>query len=462
MDKKQPKWLYTLPFFLILGVLTVCCAIPGLRPDRSYSERRELASWPEFTWESFLSGEYFDGISTWFSDTFPGREGWMETANKINALHGSSELMISGTVPTSDEIPEDIPEETQPLEVYVPETMPPETQPPETQPEESGETQPGESETEAATEPTAWQGANAGDEAEILRGAAAFQLGDAAYVYQNFSAQTTDNFASTLNQFAEKIQDTGVKVICAPPPTAVGILIEEEYQESLSSVSQRKILDYLFSRLDDSIIQVDTVGALLPHNGEYIYFRTDHHWTPLGAYYAYAAVCDSIGIQPVELDSLETWDLGEFSGSLVSKVNRPGQLRLDDLIAYIPKGDITVSVMNVDLPYDTTILNRWEGMRKEEKYAVYGDDFPMTKVVNTDLEGGTIAVVKDSFGNCFVPFLTQNFRTVYTFDYRRYSGASLYKALDDLQPDYILVMPYIAAIESYTGPQSIYRVLIGY
>ena len=76
MDKKQPKWLYTLPFFLILGVLTVCCAIPGLHPDRSYSERRELASWPEFTWESFLSGEYFDGISTWFSDTFPGREGW--------------------------------------------------------------------------------------------------------------------------------------------------------------------------------------------------------------------------------------------------------------------------------------------------------------------------------------------------------------------------------------------------
>ena len=90
MAKKQPKFIrktpvvrrdpgigHVIPFFIVLGVLTVASFIIPLRPTVSHIEKRNLAEFPEFSMEALTSGDYFDDISTWFSDTFPGREGWL-------------------------------------------------------------------------------------------------------------------------------------------------------------------------------------------------------------------------------------------------------------------------------------------------------------------------------------------------------------------------------------------------
>lgn len=565
MKNEKPKLFYAIPFFVVMALLMGCCFIPSLHPDKSMSERRELASFPEFSWESLASGAYFQGISTWFSDTFPGREQWLEAAQMLTSLHGTAEIMISGAAPASETVPE-LPDDSDPLPVYIPEvtlpalshraaeasteastpTIPEKTirisateaaQVPTEVPTEAPTAAPTEmptkatapteaftaaatkapteavtiavtealteavttavteapteavttaateapteavataateapaetsAETSAEPDTAAWQGINIEDGAEILRNQTTFQLDGAGYICQNFSKQTTDEYAGVLNALVQALDGTGITVVSAPPPTAVGILFEDAYQESLNSVSQRKILDYLNSRLDDRIVKVDTVAALQAHNDEYLFFRTDHHWTPLGAYYAYRALCESIGLTPVELTDMEEWNLGEFRGSLTGQVSRPNDLRSDELIAYRPKGEITRwSVDRNGWKTELPLFTYWEGMDIRSKYAVFGADAatPVVQVQNDGLEDGpTCVILKDSFANCFIPFLAQNFRTIYALDYRYFPGPSLMWQLEALDPDYIISMPYITAIEDSRGPQYIKFVLFG-
>ena len=90
--KHTPSWKLAIPFFLVLGVLTVVSFIIPLRPTQSYEEKRNLAEFPEFSWETLVSGDYFDDITLWFSDTFPGRESWISLSSNLTTLHGHSEI----------------------------------------------------------------------------------------------------------------------------------------------------------------------------------------------------------------------------------------------------------------------------------------------------------------------------------------------------------------------------------
>ena len=104
MDKhdeqpKQEKKRSVTPaivFFILLAALTVVAFILPLRPTRSYSEKRELTPFPEFSAAALLSGDYFDGTSAWFSDTFPGRESWLRASGAVEQLHGVSDVTIYG------------------------------------------------------------------------------------------------------------------------------------------------------------------------------------------------------------------------------------------------------------------------------------------------------------------------------------------------------------------------------
>ena len=93
---KEPGIGYAIPFFVVLAVLSVVSFIIPLRPTVSYIEKRSLAEFPEFSVEALTSGDYFDDISTWFSDTFPGRESWITLASGVQSYHGYSEIMIAG------------------------------------------------------------------------------------------------------------------------------------------------------------------------------------------------------------------------------------------------------------------------------------------------------------------------------------------------------------------------------
>ena len=91
-EKEKPKSEHELelagPFFAVLFLLMLVGFLIPLRPENSERERRKLHEFPPFSVRTLLDGSYFDEISAWYSDTFPGREDMLEISDRLNALHG--------------------------------------------------------------------------------------------------------------------------------------------------------------------------------------------------------------------------------------------------------------------------------------------------------------------------------------------------------------------------------------
>lgn len=436
-NKGKPRAYYAIPFFLVLALLTVTAFIIPLRPTRSYGEKRNLAQFPEFSSEALISGSYFDDISLWFSDTFPGRDGWLRLAAGVSELHGCSEITIHGELPLGDRIPERSP--TSPTQDLA--TAPtPETTTPTT-----GETEPFVPPTvETIPPPEApveeWGGVDAGDAAEIIFGNI-LQIGDSAFNYFGFSQYWSDYYVEKLNGLADAVADKDVQVVSVLLPTAVGVMVEPEYMEKLGCADQGLAIDYMLSGMNDRVIKVDIFQNMVDHNSEYIYFRTDHHWTALGAYYCYEDICHALDMEIAPLSAFEEWDQGEFEGSLYWSCNQSSRLRLDNVYAYDPPGDLETWITDSSGgSFEWRVLTDMSQSDKSAKYMTFlAGDHPLTQITNHDLpEAPSCVIVKDSFGNPLAPFLTQNFHEVYVLDFREYGDMDLRRFAEYYDVDYII------------------------
>ncbi len=437
MDKnnkpKEPNQGYAIPFFLALAILTVVAFIIPLRPTQSQAEKRALAEFPEFSVEALVSGSYFDDITTWFSDTFPGRESWLSLSADVEALHGKNDIVIHGDLPP---VEEPAPTETEPTE----------TEPTEPIPTETIVLQ----ETTPPTIPVEeWGGVDAG-QAEITFGSV-LQINDAAYNYFRQSEYVSDKYIAMVNSLVEALEGSGVTVISAPAPTAIGIMVESEYMEMLNCVPQDQVLEYLHSRMDERVVTVDTYNALVPHNDEYLFFRTDHHWAALGAYYTYVAVCEALGYEAASLDNFEVWDQGEFVGSLYYQCNQSDKLRKDNVYAYMPYDDITTKIYNEDgYGFEWPLLTDMSKSPVNSKYMTFlAGDHPMVVITNNDKpDAPNCVIIKDSFGNCFAPFLSQNYHNVYVLDYRMYYQMTMSRFVEEYDITDLILLPAISSTQS--------------
>ena len=437
------SFFLALPFLLTLAVITVISYLIPLRPTFSDSEKRALTKFPEFSVSALVSGDYFDEITLWFSDTFPGREKWVDLSQYVASFHGHSEIAIEGPLTISDEVPV-----TQPPTVMETEA-PPETVSPE--PDQETEA-PAPEETTQPEEET-WGGVDM-ENNEISLGAA-IQIGDAGFNQLGFSQIQSDRYIATVSKFADRMAEKGVKVISAPAPTSVGIMIPPDYLEQLNCARQDEMLAYLHDNMSQNVITVDTFTNLSKHNSEYIYFRTDHHWTALGAYYAYEALCDTLGYEAAPLDSFTLWNQGDFIGSLYGKVRWPHKLRIDTLDCYVPQGDITMYAYfgNENQGTEWPLIADRTNQSVNSRYSAFlASDCPLAHVVNESLpDAPNCLVLKDSFGNCFVPYLTQNYHNVYAIDYRKYGKMSMERFVETYEIDDVILAPYLIATQSIQG-----------
>ena len=172
----------------------------------------------------------------------------------------------------------------------------------------------------------------------------------------------------------------------------------------------------------------------MSHRSEYIYFRTDHHWTALGAYYAYREFCGAKGITPHSLSEYEVSQFDGFLGSFYNDAGKPDIMKNDPdtVTAYHPiSTEARMQYVNKKTGNENDELTPGKVIYDESDAAAslkYGTfitgDNPYTVIENPDLsDGSKCVVVKESFGNAFVPFLVDHYQTVYVIDYRYYSGS---------------------------------------
>ena len=407
--------------------------------------------------EALVSGDYFDDITLWFSDTFPGREDWVAISQYTTNFHGYSEVAFDGEMTMSDQIPlETIPTPTKPAPEEPEPSVPAESE--ETQAQETApqETAPAETEPEVTEE----EAPEEMDISEFSLGAA-IQIGDTGYNQLGFSKIHSDRFVDAVNNFAAAMTKKGVRVISCPAPTSVGVLVEEAYLAQLGCAPQDDMLAYLHGSMSDNIIKVDTFSNMVKHKDEYIYFRTDHHWTQLGAYYAYEALCNTLDVEPISLDDCRLWPQGAFTGSLYGKVRWPSRLREDMLDAYVPQGDIEMYCYfrGSNVPKEWPLIDDRTGDDKNGRYSCFlGSDAPMVHVINNDIpDAPSCIVMKDSFGNCFVPFLTQHYSNIYALDYRTYKAMSISAFVEEYDIDDVIIAPYMIATQSEDGSKMFAR-----
>ena len=413
-------------FVLLLGAL-LGLLVP-LRPDVSEVENRTLTKFPEFTLETFLNGEYFSDISTWYSDTFPLRDQFITANQKITALYGpKTNEQVLGADAQADEIP---------------------TETTSVQPDTSQATL---SQTDASTDTQSQVGngepvlPNSYQMEEAVQDQIQKRLyvkDGAAYTIYGFDQSAADIYTKALsNAAAELSGQTNVYSILVPLNS--GVMLDEKTLESLGGSDQKQTISYYYNSYS-GVTGVETIDTLREHNSEYLYFRTDHHWTALGAYYVYRNFCQVKGWTPNELDSYETMQFTPFLGTYYTKLNKPADMEAnpDTVTAYIPHGTNTMTYQDKDgKEYEWNVIRDVSKRSAGSGYSTFiAGDNPMSVIQNPNItDGSSCLVLKESYANCLVPFLVDHYQTIYIVDFR-YANVNVVDFIKEKQiKDFIAV-----------------------
>ena len=287
---------------------------------------------------------------------------------------------------------------------------------------------------------------------------AVYRVGDTGYEMYTYVESTAKKYADNINAIADAVAGTAT-VYMLPAPLSSGITLPDAlYGKDIFS-DQKAAEDGIIGFMNDKVVSVPLNKAMMAHRGEYIYFRTDHHWTATGAYYAYAEFCKAAGKTPTPLESYETEEFPGFLGTFYRDTNESSHLgdNPDTVVAYHP--------LSTEATLDYTDKNgqviRWPIIYDQSsapasyKYGTFvGGDQPYTIIKNPALtDGSSCVVVKESFGNAFVPFLVDHYETVHVIDYRYWEG-SVSDFVKTNGVDDVLFVNNLSAIRS--------SVLVGY
>lgn len=212
-------------------------------------------------------------------------------------------------------------------------------------------------------------------------------------------------------------------------PTS-GLVMQEKLPKNARLFDQAKYIDQVQKAMKDYNF-VDVRDTLMDHNDEYIYYKTDHHWTSAGACLAYDVWSERTGGEAETEDGLVKNVVSDkFRGSLYSKI-LDADLAYDEIWTYglqkdeaFGSKDCTVTIdekQQLDSIYDD------EKLQEKDKYAYFlGGNYGQVHIQNqkaaSKAKGKNLLIIKDSFANSFVPFVTQDYENIYMVDLRYYNG----------------------------------------
>lgn len=373
-------------------------------PRSTYSEleKRELAKFPEYSAERLKSGEFTRDISTWFSDSEPYRDVFMGLSMEVDNLMrvAFSEDNISFQAPVEQQIEEE---------------------PAEAAPTDTAGTEESEPIIEGAAKI-----ANAGimivGTGENVRALMAYGGSD----------KMGGEFARTANKYRETFGD-GVSVYVMAIPTAIEFYCPTKAKNHTKP--QRPTIDNIHSQLASGVKAVDAHAALKRHWEEDIYLRTDHHWAPLGAYYAAQEFAETAGVPFPELSTAYTQHVvHRFVGSMygyskdVAVKNAP-----EDFVYYTPNNvDYSTTYINYSINKNYQVTGESHAYKgtyfftyKDGNGAAYstfmGGDTKLTVVKTSTGNGRRLMIIKDSFGNALPGYLFYSFEEVHVVDFRYFT-----------------------------------------
>lgn len=247
-------------------------------------------------------------------------------------------------------------------------------------------------------------------------------LGKDGYLIEDFTApneEVVNQNLQAIDNFAKKYKD--VKQYMLISPTSVGIL-KDKLPYSAPVIDQESYLKSYKEKLPSSIKFVDTYETLNNHKDEYIFYKTDHHWTSLGAFYSYEKLAEDMGLKKKPDDYYNVQLVSnDFFGALSSKSGYDVE-EGDQVQVYIPaKNEEYVAVNYVEEQEKSASLYSSEALDKKDNYEVFlKGNHPLVKIKTSAKNNKTLLIFKDSYANSFIPFLTNDFSKIIVVDPRYY------------------------------------------
>lgn len=372
--QKKNEWAgrayQALPAAVLLGMLVFFGLWQAVSLKRTYSpsERRLLASRPVPTKESVLDTSFMSAYEDYLTDQFPMRDRWITMKTYCGLLLGRRE---SGGVYIAGD--------RSMIELHMP---------------------------------------------EIAEG------------------ETAERNVECLTGFLKDMKEAGagyVRVMLVP--TADGIWKEKlsPYAEPFEQQEYLEAFVEMLSGQGLSDCYVDVWAALAAHAGEPVYYKTDHHWTMQGAYFGYEAYAHSLSAQGGAPERVYPWAeyqkevvRTDFHGTTAAKC---GLYHVDDeiVLVYPPERDGERFVVKYDGgEAESDSLYEYRHAQGDDPYSIYLDgNHAMTQIsVMRDKgsaadqeQGRSLLLIKDSYANSFVPYLTGLYDEITMIDLRYYNGS---------------------------------------
>ena len=396
-DKRQYASFARLQKFLFFGTLTgvfILSLIFPLRPKVSNIEKRELTRFPSVTISSFLDGSFQNQLSTWFADTFPFREGLISLNSNFKSLYGKNSVKIVKKTARPNVETKEVAKETKKADPVEEEKLPDGTITviPET----------------------------AGD---------VYVTEDRAFSLFYFTEKASKAYSDMINKAKTKLGDVNVYSLVVP--TSSGVNLDDKVVKDLGASSQKDAIKDLYGRIKEGVTTIDAFTSLKAHNSEYLYFRTDHHWTQLGARYAFEAFAKEKGFTPSPLSAYKKMEIPGFIGTFYASSNQdPGLKKNPDTVeAYIPRSTNDMKYIGKNGKVsDWKIVFDVTGWNPASLYnAFIAGDNPLAIIDNPEKnDDENIVVIKESYGNAFIPFLTDHYDKVFVVDFRYFRSYKKY------------------------------------
>lgn len=397
--RRKLSFLVTLWWLILCGVLGACLLLFANRlPVVSEQENRTLSGMPDFSLDSLKSGKISEQFESFLTDQFFLRS---DVVDGVNALkHMFSALTVDELLNEDGE------------EVFVPEAVNPVQEP-----------------TEDSNEPAlALQETQPESEQDTVSSENAVVAGNAAHVWLNHKDGTKEALltypkseiqkaAVVINSYAALLPVGGtVHVMLAPrSQTANKLALHLDTESGWSSETEAVLQTLVSSNVEIHNPYEILQSAIL--NGDYLYFRTDHHWTARGAYLAADAMLKSEGYQTVPLSQYREKTIEGYLGSIYLH-GRNAKLKelADQIEVFYPL--LPAESFRVSNAYQKNQLPVIDETQTNYLVFLGGTVGPYRLLEGGYHTGRNMLLVCDSFGNSIAPFFLPYYDNVYMVDFR--------------------------------------------
>ncbi|MEE7583458.1 MAG: DHHW family protein [Oscillospiraceae bacterium] len=223
-----------------------------------------------------------------------------------------------------------------------------------------------------------------------------------------------------INNLAERFKNPEYYVLVAP--TSAGIYLDKLPNNAPQVQQKEAVIDYIYGSLSDNITSIDVYNNLYASKDEYIYYRNDHHWTSLGAYYAYNTAIQKLGFTPIPYSKFNIEHASDdFKGTFYSKSLYNG-IKADTIDIYtMDKSKGIQSMVVNDGTSETTFDTLYDRsyLDTKDKYGTFLSENNPIVTVKTNIQNDKkILIIKDSYANSVVPFLAEHYSEITILDLR--------------------------------------------